>query len=110
MADPVTVMAQYRVREGAEDEFFGILARHWPTLHELDLVTDLPARLYLGAEQGRDGPYVVEMFDWVNPDASDRAHTHPGVSEIWEAMGPLCEERGDRPAMEFPHLRPLDLA
>jgi hypothetical protein len=28
---------------------------------------------------------------------------------IWEPMGALTESRGGRPAMEFPHVRPLDV-
>jgi hypothetical protein len=31
------------------------------------------------------------------------------VMEIWERMDKLTEARGDRPNMEFPHVRELDL-
>ncbi|MGH2584813.1 MAG: hypothetical protein ACRDJE_07870, partial [Dehalococcoidia bacterium] len=101
MPDPVTVLAQYRVRSGVEHEFFSVLAQHWPALRALELVTDHPAQVYLGGEQGIDGPLVVELFVWATPDASTRAHTHPSVSAIWEAMEPLCEARDGRPSMEF---------
>ena len=105
MSDPVTVIAQYRVRPGVEQQFLNVVADHWATLHELGLVTDRPAEVFLGAEKGIDGPFVVEIFDWVDADASARAHTHPRVSGTWERMGPMCEERGGRPPLEFPTVR-----
>ena len=45
---------------------------------------------------------MIEIFDWVDEDASRRAHQRPAVSEVWESMGPLCESSGGRPAFEFP--------
>jgi hypothetical protein len=106
---PETVICQYRVRAGAEDEFTGLLARHVPTLRDLELVTDAPARHLVGRERGLDGPLFVEIFEWVDAEAAGRAHLHPEVSQIWERMEPLCEDRGGRPAMDFPHFQPLEL-
>ncbi|MGH9246954.1 MAG: hypothetical protein ACRD29_22085 [Acidimicrobiales bacterium] len=107
MSGPVTSIAHYRVKAGCEDEFLVIVDQHWATLRELELVTDRRAEVYLGSEQGIDGPLVIEIFDWVDEDAAGRAHTHPLVSGVWECMGPRCEGRGGRPAMEFPSLRRL---
>jgi hypothetical protein len=101
----VTVIAHYRVRPGVEAEFLAIVEGHWATLRDLELVTDRPAEVFLGSEKGVDGPLVVEIFEWVDADASSRAHTHPRISGTWEAMGPLCEERGGRPPFEFPTMR-----
>ena len=106
---PITVFAQFRVRAGSEDEFLAIASRHWPTLHELGFVTDKAPRFYVGFEKGIEGPFMIEVFEWVDPDASRRAATHPEVSSIWEAMGPLCESRAGRPSFEFPNLREIDL-
>jgi hypothetical protein len=53
---------------------------------------------------------VIEIFEWIDDDAAGRAHTHPEVSEVWEAMDPLCEERAGRPSMEFPHLRAVSVS
>jgi hypothetical protein len=107
MSTPVTSIAHYRVKPGHEDEFLAILDGHGSTLRELGLVTDREVEVYVGAEKGIDGPLVIEVFDWVDEDASARAHTHPQVSKVWESMGPLCEERGGRPMFEFPTLRRL---
>ena len=101
MDEPVTSVAHYRVKRGCEEEFLEIIDRHWIILRELELVAERDVEVYLGFEQGIDGPLVIEIFDWVDEDASGRAHTHPDVSGVWEAMGPLCEARGGRPAFEF---------
>jgi hypothetical protein len=100
-----TVFCHYRVREEVKTELLDLLARHWPTLRELELVTDTPARVYLGEDGG--GPLVIEMFEWVSEEASATAHTHPRVSEIWEQMGRLLEARDGQPKWEFPHLRQI---
>ncbi len=106
---PITVFAQFRVKEGCEDDFLMVASRHWPTLRELGFVTDQPPRFYSGFEKSVPGPFMIEVFEWVDPDASRRAATHPMVSEIWEAMGPLCEARNGRPPFEFPNLREIAL-
>ena len=110
MADPETVICHYRLRPGAEAEFTDLLRRHWPTLRELELATDTPQRCYVGREREVEGTVMIEIFEWASLDAARRAHVHPKVSEIWERMGALCEDRGGRNAMEFPHFQPLELA
>jgi hypothetical protein len=108
MTEPITAFAHYRVREDRVDEFLELVGRHGPILRRLELVTDEPTRVYLGEEDS--GPLVIEIFEWINDDAVRRAHTHPEVSEVWEAMEPLCEERAGQPSMEFPHLRPVSVS
>jgi hypothetical protein len=106
--DALIVICHYRVRASVEGAFLGLLRRHWPTLHELGVVTDEPARAFRGQdEKGR--PFIVEMFSWKSQAAFERAHTHPDVLAIWEPMDGLCEAREGRPNMEFPHVRPLVL-
>jgi len=36
---PATVICTYRVQIGKEEAFMKLLARHWPTLNRLGLVT-----------------------------------------------------------------------
>ena len=107
MNESITSVAHYRVKPGCEDEFLAIIDQHTVTLRDLELITDREVEVYLGAEKDIAGPLVIEIFDWVDKDASARAHTHPRVSTMWESMGPLCEGRGGRPAFEFPNLRRL---
>lgn len=108
MAASPTVICLYRVTPGREAEFTTLLARHWPTLHALDLVTDDPVQRYRGAE--RDGrPLFVEIFNWKSEAAAQRAHQHPEVMAVWEPMDKLTEKRDGRPNMEFPHVQPLTI-
>jgi hypothetical protein len=103
-----TVICLYRVAAGNEAAFVELLERHWPTLHELGLVTDDPPLHYRGAE--REGePLFVEVFAWKSEDAAGLAHDHPDVMAIWEPMGKLTESRGGRPNMEFPHVQPIQI-
>jgi len=102
------VICTYRVRRGREAEFERLLARHWPTLRTLDLVTDRPPQHFRGAEE--DGaPVFVEIFGWSSAEAAGLAHEHPEVMAIWEPMDQLTEARGGRPNLEFPHFQPLSI-
>ncbi|MGB8266459.1 MAG: hypothetical protein WCE44_09075 [Candidatus Velthaea sp.] len=109
MADMLTAFAHYRVKAGSEGEFTAILARHWKTLHALELVSDEPARVYLGEEKRIPGPFFMEIFEWRDAGAPERAHEHPAVSELWESIGALCESRGGKPMFEFPNGRRIAL-
>jgi hypothetical protein len=104
-----TVICHYRVRRGDEAEFEDLLGRHWPSLRDLELATTAPPVHYVGTEDGIEGPLYVEIFEWADADAAGRAHVHPSISEIWERMGVLCEDRGGRPMFEFPHFQRLEL-
>ncbi len=100
---PNKVICHYRVAAGNEAKFEALLKRHWPTLQELELVTTTPAIHYKGCEQDNGQPIYYEIFDWLD-GAVDRAHEHPQVMAIWEPMDQLCENRNDKPNMEFPHV------
>ncbi|MGH2652867.1 MAG: hypothetical protein ACRDHV_00760 [Actinomycetota bacterium] len=108
MAEAVTSVAYYRVKQGMLDAFLDVIDRHQATMRDLDLITPREVEVFVGEESEKNGPLVVEIFDWTDESASDRAHTHPQVSEVWEAMGPLCEPRAGRPAFEFANLRRLE--
>ena len=97
------VICHYRVIRGKENDFEELLASHWPTLHQLGLVTDEPSQCFKGEEQDNGEPIYFEMFEW-RGDAVDRAHGHPEVMAIWRPMDSLCETRGAKPNMEFPHV------
>ncbi len=103
---PNTVICHYRVARGNEAAFEKLLARHWPTLRRLELATADPPQHFKGEETDSGEPIYFEIFDWVD-GAVDRAHEHPEVMAIWEPMDQLCEARGDKPNMEFPHVETL---
>jgi hypothetical protein len=102
-----TVICHYRVARGNEAEFEKLLRNHWPTLRALELVTDVLPQQFKGEEQDNGKPIYFEIFEWLE-GAVDRAHEHPEVMAIWEPMDQLCERRGDKPNMEFPHVRSLN--
>lgn len=102
------VICLYRVCKGSERKFVKLLERHWLTLRRFALVTAARPQHFRGVEQ--DGrPIFVEIFAWKNAKAAQIAHEHPEVMVIWEAMDKLCEVRGGRPNMEFPHVQPLKI-
>ena len=104
---PNKVICHYRVAKGNEREFERLLRDHWPALHRLGLVTEEPSQKFKGEEQDNRQPIYFEIFDWLE-GAVDRAHEHPEVMAIWEPMDQLCEARGGKPNMEFPHVQILN--
>ena len=108
MPSPATVICTYRVKSGSEDAFRALLDKHWPTLRDVGLATDDPPLVFLGRDAS--GPVFTEIFSWVDDEAPRIAHETPGVMSIWEPMGALCESRGGREAMEFPHVLPVRLS
>jgi hypothetical protein len=93
------VLCTYRVRADSEDAFRGWLTRHWPTLHDLEFVTDDPATHYRYADE----PTYVEMFTWRDGGVV-AAHADPRLQELWAEVEPWLEDRNGRPKWEFPHL------
>ena len=101
----VTVICHYRVKPGKEAEMEALLAKHWPALASVGLVTDEPAVVYRGLPSGKPGARhgaagsYVEIFSWKDENASGIAHQTPEVMAVWEPMGAICEQM-DFPAFE----------
>ena len=108
MSRPETVICTYRVKPGHEAAFTKLLEQHWPTLRERGLATDRRPQHFAGADD--DGrPLFVEIFEWVDGEAPEKAHHDEAVMAVWGPMDELTEARGGRPNMEFPHVQPLDV-
>jgi hypothetical protein len=101
-----TVICTYRVKATEEQPFRALLARHWSTLRDLELVTQDRAMVFRSLESP---PVYVEIFTWVEGGFA-QVHEHPDVLAIWEAMDPLLEERDGRQKWEFPHYEPVSLS
>ena len=103
-----TCVWTFQVRPDSEDQFVELLKRHWPTLHDLGLVTDEPPMVLRSAE----GPLTyVEIFTW-ETGGMRPAHDHPDVIDIWEPMKKYVEERTEThnvPGMSFPLFHRVDL-
>ena len=107
MSEAQTVICTFRVRRDGLDAFRALLDRHWPALRRLEFVTETPELNFISGRDDSDNPTIVSIFEWTSAEAVDRAHHHPDIAEVWEAMEPLCESRDGRPSMEFPHYEPL---
>ena len=97
---PATVVCNYRVKKGSEGEFEKLLARHWPTLDKLGLVTAEPSTIHRGSDE-TGATFYLEIFTWKDGSTPQRAHEMPEVMAVWEPMGRCTQARGGRPPMEF---------
>ena len=97
------VICHYRPRADAVGSLLQLIREHRKVYREADLATDRPEYVYVGHEQDGSGPLVITIFEWIDAEASARAHQHPKIGPLWERMEALCERRGDRPALDFPH-------
>ena len=95
-----TVMATYRLAEGAEQGFLDLLRRHWHVLNDLGMVEPAAPQIY--RQQDGDRVTYVEIFTW-KPGAAGKAHEHPEVAATWESMGQFVTPHGHKPEWEFPH-------
>ena len=102
------VIALYRPKPGKDAAVETILRRHVPTLRAAGLATSRPVTLL---KSFTDGTYL-EIFEWVDGEAAQKAHVHPEVEKIWGALDDVASfvtigqlaEAGSR----FPHFRPVD--
>jgi hypothetical protein len=81
-----SVIAVYKPRPGKHLELADVVNRHWPVLRREGLVTDRPTHIMRAA----DGT-IVEVFEWLSPEAIEQAHLNPEVLKIWEQFGAACE-------------------
>lgn len=79
------------MKPGQAEAFEEILLRHWPTLHQLGLTTDEPAAMWRGGDKAGNTAFF-ESFAWRTRDSAQTAHETPGVMQLWEPMGALCED------------------
>lgn len=105
---PVTVICQYRAKAGEEAKFEQLLAKHWTTLRDVGLATERAVSIYRGRPSSEPAGSVaertyVEIFEWVDDQASEVAHQTPEVMALWEPMGACCEH------LDFPHFDAIDL-
>ncbi len=100
------VFALYRPHPAKEKALEKLVRDHVPTLLRLGLVTDRAA-LHARAKNGT----VIEVFEWTSRDAARRAHEHPEVARVWEAMGEVSNfvslDTLEEATGTFPHFQPM---
>jgi hypothetical protein len=99
-----TVMATFRVKDGALDRLTALLDSHFETIGRLGF-GEGPAPVRLLAQE-EDRAVLYEVFDWKD-GAIGQAAQHPDVQTLWQAIDGCCEARGDKPALDFPQVRRL---
>ena len=102
MSNPVVVMAMYKPKEGKVSETEALVKKHFPVLREYGLSTEKEPFI----ARSKDGT-ILEIFEWSSDSAAKKAHDHPAVAKIWEAMAKVCDfatlgglEESKKP---FPH-------
>lgn len=102
MSKPEVVIAMYRPKEGKLGELESLVKKHFGILKEYGLTTEQTP--FLG--RSSDGS-IVEIFEWASRSAAEKAHDHPAVAKIWEAMALVCEfgrlEQMPEAKRPFPH-------
>ena len=86
MTKPIVVMALYRPKLGKISELESLVKKHFPVLKEYGLTSEQSP--FIG--RSSDGS-IIEVFEWASSVAAKKAHDHPAVAKIWEAMAVVCE-------------------
>ncbi len=106
MSKPELVIAMYRPKAGKEKQLNELVTKHFPTLKEYGLTSGRDP--YLGKSE--DGT-VLEIFEWKDVLSSKKAHDHPAVAKIWEAMAMVCDfgrlDQLPEAKNMFPHFAPF---
>jgi hypothetical protein len=82
------VIASYIPKPGKAEQLLAVVRKHMPVLRGEGLVTDRPSHVMRAA----DGT-IVEAFEWVSPEAIDRAHGNSVVQALWEEFRAVCDYR-----------------
>lgn len=99
-------VAVYRPRPGEEDALSSIVARHYPTLQRLGLVTQRPHWVFR-AECGT----LIEIGEWRDENAAKQAHDNPEIEALWNQMAEVADFEPlaslTEAAKLFPHFDPV---
>ena len=95
---PETVMVTLRAKPGGERAVADIIARHFETARQLNMLREGSAHVTLrGSDENKT--YFVDIFTWRDAAAPDAAP--PAIQAIWREMNALVEPRGGRPGLEI---------
>lgn len=82
------VIVAYHPKEGREDELLKAIRDHVPILRSEALATDREP-IILRSKNGS----LVEIFEWVSPEAITAAHSNVAVQKLWSRFEAACEYR-----------------
>jgi hypothetical protein len=78
-------VACYKPKGGCEAALLELVRGHLPPLRTQGLVTDR-ASIVMRAADGT----VIEIFEWVSPEAIAGAHSNPVVLDLWKRFEAVC--------------------
>ena len=78
-------VACYKPKPGCEEALLELVRNHLPPLRAEGLVTDRASIVM----QTADGT-IVEIFEWVSPEAIAGAHSNPAVLALWKRFEAVC--------------------
>ncbi|HEY2823038.1 MAG TPA: hypothetical protein VGJ06_18480 [Candidatus Acidoferrum sp.] len=78
-------LACYKPKAGCQEALLALVREHLPPLRAAGLVTNRESIVMRAA----DGT-IIEVFEWVSPEAIASAHSHPVVLELWKKFEAVC--------------------
>jgi len=78
-------VACYKPRPGKDEALLNLVRNHLPPLRAEGLVTDR-ASIVMRTASG----VIIEVFEWVSPEAIAGAHSNPVVLDLWKRFEEAC--------------------
>jgi hypothetical protein len=92
-------VACYKPLPGCEQALLELVRDHLPPLRAEGLVTDRESIVMRTA----DGT-IVEVFEWVSPEAIAGAHSNPAVLDLWKRFEAVCSYETPSSLAEFQNM------
>ena len=80
------VIAVFEPKDGMEDRLKQVIAGRLPLLRKLGLATDRPSITIRASRLT-----ILDVSEWVDDDAIDRAHETAEVMQLWDRFEECCE-------------------
>ena len=80
------VIAAFKPKPGMAQQLDAVVEKHWSVLRAENLVTDTPRQVMRAV----DGT-LIEVFEWLSPEAIERAHGSSVVHALWAEFAEVCE-------------------
>ena len=78
-------VACYKPKAGCEAALLELVRGHLPPLRAEGLVTDRASIVMRAADWT-----IIEIFEWVSPEAIAGAYTNPVVLDLWKRFETVC--------------------
>lgn len=93
------VIAVYRPNPGKEKELQIVVSKHYSVLLKEKLVTERVPIVMRAKDES-----IVEVFEWLSPEAITSAHSNPEVLKLWEEFSEVCTYDNPVSVEEFHNL------